>query len=92
MVTVVVPIAELLLAIIVSVLVVVAEVGLNDAVTPLGRPDADRLTLLLKPFCGVTMTVLVALVPWAMLTVPGDADRLKSGTGAAFMVRFTLVV
>lgn len=63
MVTVAVPVVAVLLAVNVSVLVVVAEAGLNDAVTPLGRPDADRLTLPVKPFTGVTVTVSVPLLP-----------------------------
>ncbi len=35
---------------------------LNDAVTPFGRPDAARLTLPLKPLCGLTVRVLTPLV------------------------------
>jgi hypothetical protein len=31
---------------------------LKDAVTPLGRPEADSATVLSKPFCGVTVMVL----------------------------------
>jgi hypothetical protein len=85
-------VAALLLAVIVSVLVVVAEVGLNEAVTPLGRPEADRLTLLLKPFCGVTVTVLVPLPACMNVTPLGDADRPKLGTEAAFTVRLMVVV
>ena len=94
MVTVAVPVAALLLAVSVSVLVVVAvaEVGLNAAVTPLGRPDAERLTPLLNPFTGVTVTVLVPLLPCMKVKLLGDADRLKSGTGAALIVRLTVVV
>jgi hypothetical protein len=49
-VTVAVPVVAVPLAASVTVLVAVAGLGLNDAVTPLGRPDADRLTLPLKPF------------------------------------------
>jgi len=63
MVTVTVPGVAVPLAVSVSVLAVVVVVGLKDAVTPLGRLDADRLTLPLKPFCGVTEIVLVPLVP-----------------------------
>jgi hypothetical protein len=37
--------------------------GLNDALTPAGRPDTDKLTFPLKPFCGVTVTLLVPLAP-----------------------------
>ena len=47
----------------VSVLVVVVGLGLNEALTPLGRPDAERLTLLLNPFCAVTVIVLAPVVP-----------------------------
>ncbi len=62
-VTVAVPVVAVLLAVSVSVLLVVAEAGLNEAVTPLGRPDADRPTLPVKPFSGVTVTVSVPLLP-----------------------------
>lgn len=76
MVTVTVPTAAEPLAASVNVLVAVAGLGLNDAVTPLGSPDADKLTLPLKPFCGVTVTVLVPLVPCVMLTLVGDVERV----------------
>ena len=49
-VTVTLPVVAVLLAVSVSVLVVGVLVGLNEAVTPLGKPEADRLTLPLKPF------------------------------------------
>ena len=41
----------------------VAGFGLKDAVTPPGRPEADKLMLLVKPLCGVTVTLLVLLDP-----------------------------
>jgi hypothetical protein len=63
MVTVAVPVAAALLAVSVNVLVVVVGFGLNAALTPLGRPDADKLTLPLKPFRGVTVTALWPLLP-----------------------------
>ena len=63
MVTVTVPGVAVPLAVSVNVLVPVVLLGLNAAVTPLGRPEADKLTLLLKPFCGVTVIVLVPLAP-----------------------------
>jgi hypothetical protein len=59
-VTVMVPVAALLLAVKVTVLVPVAGFGLNPAVTPLGRPEADRLTLPVNP---VIVIVLVPLPP-----------------------------
>jgi len=50
--------------------------GLNDAVTPPGRPDADKLTLPLKPFCGMTVMVLVLLVPCVIVKLLGDAESV----------------
>ena len=73
MVTVAVPVVAVLLAVSGNVLVEVAGFELNDAVTPLGRPDADKLTLPLNPFCGVIAIVLVPLAPCTALTLLGDA-------------------
>ena len=75
-VTVTLPVVAELLAVNVSMLVLVVLLGLNDAITPLGRPEADRLTLPVKPFCRLTVMVLVPLVPWAIVTLEGDAERL----------------
>ena len=91
-VTVALPVVAVLLAVSVSVLVLVVLVGLNEAVTPLGRPDADRLTLPVKPLRGLTVIVLVPLVPWVIVTFAGDAERLKFCWPAAFTVRLTVVV
>ena len=63
MLTVNEPVVALLAAINVRVLEALAGFGLNSAVTPAGSPDADRLTLLLNPFCGVTVTLVVPLPP-----------------------------
>ena len=76
MVAVTVPTLAALLALSVIVLVVMAGLGLNDAVTPLGRPEADKLTLPLKPFSGVTVTVPVPPLPCVMLKLVGDAERV----------------
>ena len=77
-----VPSAAALLAMSVNVLVLLVVLGLKEAVTPLGRPEADRLTLPLKPFCGVTVIVLVPLVPpGARLKELGEAESVKPGTG-----------
>jgi hypothetical protein len=62
-VTVAAPVVAVLLAVSVKVLVPVVLAGLKLAVTPLGRPEAERLTELLKPFTGVTVIVLVPLPP-----------------------------
>jgi hypothetical protein len=79
MVTVAVPTVAVLVAVNVKVLVVVVFAGLNDAVTPLGRPDADKPTLPLKPLCGMAVRVLVPLAPCAKLKLFGETDRLKLG-------------
>ena len=72
-VTVTVPVAAVLLAVRVRVLVVVVVLGLNEAVTPAGRPEADKFTLLLKPFSGLMVIVLVPLVPCEIVKLTGDA-------------------
>jgi hypothetical protein len=74
--TVTVPAVAVPLAVSVRVLVVVAGFVLNDAVTPLGSPDADKLTPPLKPLCGVTVILLVPLVPCVMVKLLGDAERV----------------
>lgn len=61
--TLTVPVVAVPLAVNVKVLVPVVLAGLKAAVTPLGRPEADKLTLPVKPFCGVTVMVLEPLVP-----------------------------
>jgi len=75
-VTLKVPCPAVLLSVSVKVLVLAVLLGLNDAVTPLGRPDADKLTLPLKPFCGVTVMVLAPLAPCAIVILFGDAERV----------------
>ena len=61
--TVDVPVAAVTPTVSVKELVVVAEGGLKEAVTPLGKPDADKLTLPVKPFSGATVMVLEPLNP-----------------------------
>lgn len=68
-VTVTAPVVAVAVAVRVSVLEAVAGFGLKEGVTPLGRPEADKVTLLLKPFSGVTVMVLVPLPPCVMLTL-----------------------
>jgi hypothetical protein len=90
MVTVTVPVAAVLPAASVKVLVLAVLLGLNDAVTPLGRPDADKLTLALKPFCGVTVMVLALLAPCAIITLLDDVESVKFGGGGPGEVSDTL--
>jgi len=89
-VRVTVPVAAVLLAASVNVLVLAVLLGLNDAVTPLGRPDADKLTLLLKPFSGATVMVLVPLAPCAIVTLVGEVESEKFGGGGPGVVSDTL--
>jgi hypothetical protein len=77
-----VPMAAVPLAVSVNTLVLAVLLGLKDAVTPLGRPDADKLTLPVKPFSGVTVIVLVPLVPCVIVTLVGEADSEKFGPKA----------
>jgi hypothetical protein len=52
------------LAVNVMMLALVAGLGLNEAVTPLGRVDVTaRFTLPVKPFAGITEMALVLLLP-----------------------------
>jgi len=57
------PSAAVALAVRVNVLVLVVGLGTKAAVTPLGKPEAVKLTLPLKPFSGFTVMVLVTLLP-----------------------------
>ena len=63
MVTVAVPVAAVVLAVSVKVLVDVAGFGLKAAVTPVGKPEAVRLTLPVNPLAGVMVTVLLDWLP-----------------------------
>lgn len=63
MVTVDEPAAAELLAVNVTTLLPVVGLVANDAVTPLGRPEAARVTLPLNPPTSVTEIVSVALLP-----------------------------
>src|SRR5258707_15736799 len=66
MVTVAVPVVAVALAVSVKVLVLVGLLGMKEAVTPLGRTEADKLTLPVKPFCGVTVIVVVPIATCTM--------------------------
>src|SRR5215467_12226062 len=83
------PAAAVLLTDRVSVLVAMAGFGLNDAVTPPGSPDADRLTLPLKPFCEAIVIVAVPLAPRTTVRLAGEADTVKPGIGPPVGQLFT---
>jgi hypothetical protein len=93
MVTVAVPVVAVELAVSVNVLVVVAGFGLNAAVTPVGKPEAVKLTLLVNPFNRVTVTVLVPPAPpFVIVTPEGDAASEKLAVPVVPIVRLKVVV
>lgn len=63
MVTLYCPTAADVLAVSASVLDPTVGFGEKDAVTPLGRPEAERVTLPVNPFRGFTLTLVVLVVP-----------------------------
>ena len=85
-----VPTAAVPAAVNVSVLVLAVVLGLNDAVTSAGRPEADRLTLPLKPNCAVMVTVFVPLAPCVIVMLLKEVEREKFGDGGADVARETL--
>src|SRR5215470_8146207 len=82
MVTVTVPVVAEADAVKVTRLVVAVGLVPNKAVTPFGKPDADRVTVPAKPFTGFTVIVLEPEFPCVTVTLEGAAERLKSGEGA----------
>jgi hypothetical protein len=78
-VTLAAPVAAVLEAVKVRVLVPVVDAGLKLAVTPAGKPLAASETLPLKPFSGLTVMVLLPDAPWATVRLVGLADSEKSG-------------
>ena len=80
------PVVAVLLAASVSTLeFVVVGLGLNEAVTPLGKPLALRVTPPVNPLEGVTVMVSVALLPCTTVNVPVAGAMAK--LGAKFTVR-----
>jgi len=68
----------------------VTEVGLRVVVTPVGAPEAERLTAALKPPTEATVIVDVPEPPCTIVRVVGEADNEKSG--AAVTVRLMITV
>lgn len=83
MVTVDVPVVAVELAVKVTELVDVVGLVPKLAVTPDGKPEADRVTLPVKPPESVTVMVLLALLPCVTLTLEGEAESEKFCEGAA---------
>lgn len=87
-----VPVVAVLVAVKVRTLVPVVGFVPNEADTPLGRAELDKVTDPVKPPDGVTVIVLVLLPPCATVTLEGDADSEKLGVAVAFTVKLTVVV
>ena len=90
-VTVAVPAGAVLLAVKVTTLVEVVEFRridcvLNEAVTPLGRPEADSVTDPVKPFRLVCVMVLLPLLPGLTISEVGEAERVKPLTISVMVV------
>ena len=75
MVTVAKPRVAVLDAVSVRTLLVVALAGLNEAVTPGGRPLAERATVPVKLLRLLIVMVLVPVAPWTTLIGFGEADN-----------------
>ena len=90
-----VPVVAALVAVSSSVLAVLAGFGLKAALTPLGRPDAARVTVPVKPSCGAIVIALVPLDPRITVRLPGDADSVKLptvGGGSTFTTTLSVAV
>lgn len=77
MVTVAVPGVAVLLAAIVNTLVEVAGLVPNAAVTPLGRPDAERFKLPVNGLMSVMVRVSVAEPPWVIAREGAEGASVK---------------
>jgi uncharacterized membrane protein len=75
-----VPVAAVLLALKARELLLVVLAGVKAAVTPLGNPAADRLTLPLKPFLALIVIVLLPLPARGTVSDAVEAARVKLGT------------
>jgi len=83
MVTVALPVVALELALSVTALVDVVGLVPKLALTPAGKPEADKVTLPVNPFEGLTVTVLLPLLPCVTLKLEGESDSVKLGVAAA---------
>ena len=63
----------------VTTLLDVVVAGVNDAVTPAGRPEAAKLTIPVNPYNGVTVTVELPDAVGAMVKALGEDDSVKLG-------------
>lgn len=81
-----------LLAVKVSTLVEVVGFVPNEAVTPPGRAEVESDTDPVKPPEGVTVIVLLPLVPCFTVRLEGEAESEKFGVAVALTVSEIVVV
>lgn len=93
MVTVEVPAVAVALAVNVSTLVVVVGLVPYATVTPVGNPDATRVTLPVKPPTSVTVIVSVAvpLCETASVDAEGASEKPEDGLTVSVMVVVAVV-
>jgi len=91
MAIVLVPVAAELDALSVNVLVLLVDVGLKLAVTPLGKLLAVNATLPVKLPTGTTVIVELALAPCVTDTEDGLVDKLKPAVTGALIVTESVV-
>ena len=89
-VTFAVPVVAVLAAVRIKTLELVTGFALSQAVTPLGNPEMDKLTLPVNPFCADTKIVLASLPPWGMPKLLCINETVKFGP--AFTVSESTVV
>jgi hypothetical protein len=77
-------------AVSVSRLVPVVGFGEKDALTPLGNPESERLTLPRNPYSGVTVTFAGVEVPDPRFTVSGPAKVNAGATTSIVNVVFAV--
>jgi hypothetical protein len=70
----------------------VTEAGVKVRVTPVGAPEATRLTAELKPLIEVTFIVDVSELPCTIVNEDGDAEMEKSGAGETVSVILAVCV
>ena len=87
-----VPVVAVLLAVKVSTLVEVVGLVPNEAVTPLGSAELESVTDPVKPPEGVTVIVLLPLVPCFTVRLEGEAESEKFGVAVALTVNEMEVV
>ena len=87
-----VPVVAVLLAVKVKTLVEVVGLVPNEAVTPEGRAELESVTLPVKPPLGLTVIVLLPLLPCVTLKLLGEADSEKFGVAVALTVNEIEVV